>query len=124
MDITLERILSLIPSEKDGRFKKYAAADFASKIGVAQNLPSEWKAGSKYSRQLEKDLHYERKSKFRVWIAFLVLVAINIAMLLFDLFNPYVGYIRYQRKMAAYTGETVSVVLGTILRKIKAATRL
>ena len=45
MDITLERILSLIPSEKDGRFKKYAAADFASKIGVAQNLPSEWKAG-------------------------------------------------------------------------------
>lgn len=41
MDITLERILSLIPSEKDGRFKKYAAADFASKIGVAQNLPSE-----------------------------------------------------------------------------------
>ena len=45
MDITLERILPLIPSEKDGRFKKYAAADFASKIGVAQNLPSEWKAG-------------------------------------------------------------------------------
>ena len=45
MDITLERILSLIPSEKDGRFEKYAAAEFASKIGVAQNLPSEWKAG-------------------------------------------------------------------------------
>lgn len=45
MDITLERILSLIPSEKDGRFKKYAAADFASKIGVAPNLPSEWKSG-------------------------------------------------------------------------------
>ena len=39
MDITLERNLPLIPSEKDGRFKKYAAADFASKIGVAQNLP-------------------------------------------------------------------------------------
>ena len=62
MDITLERILSLIPSEKDGRFKKY-----------------------------------ERRSKYRVWIAVLVLAAINIGMLLFDLFNPYVGYIRYQR---------------------------
>ena len=45
MDITLERILSLIPSEKDGRFKKYAAAEFAAKIGIAPNLPSEWKAG-------------------------------------------------------------------------------
>ena len=72
MDITLERILSLIPSEKDGRFKKYAAADFASKIGVA----------------------------------------------------PYVGYIRYQRQMAAYTGETASVVLCVVLSKIMACTHV
>ena len=59
-----------------------------------------------------------------MWVAFLVLVAINIVMLLFDLFNPYVGYIRYQRQMAAYTGETASVVLGILLRKIKGATRI
>ena len=60
----------------------------------------------------------------RVWVAFLALVAINITMLLFDIFNPYVGYIRYQRQMAAYTGETASVVLGIIIRKIKGATRI
>ena len=89
-----------------------------------EKQPVHVEADSKYSRQLEKDLHYERKSKYRVWVAFLVLVAINIAMLLFDLFNPYVGYIRYQRQMAAYTGETASVVFGILTRKIKGATRI
>lgn len=89
-----------------------------------EKQPVHVEADSKYSRQLEKDLRYERKSKYRVWVAFLVLVAINIAMLIFDLLNPYVGYIRYQRQMAAYTGETASVVLGIILRKIKGATRI
>ncbi len=89
-----------------------------------EKQPVHMEADSKYSRQLEKDLRYERKSKYRVWVAFLVLVAINIVMLLFDLFNPYVGYIRYQRQMAAYTGETASVVLGVLLRKIKGATRI
>lgn len=88
-----------------------------------EDQPVHMEADSKYSRLLEKDLRYERKSKYRVWVAFLVLVAINIVMLLFDLFNPYVGYIRYQRQMAAYTGETASVVLGIIIRKIKVATR-
>ena len=69
MDITLERILSLIPSEKDGRFKKYAAAEFAPKIGIAPNLP-------------------------------------------------------YQRQMAAYTGETASVVLCVAISKIMACTHV
>ena len=59
-----------------------------------------------------------------MWVAFLVLVAINIGMLLFDIFNPYVGYIRYQRQMAAYTGEAASVMLCAILSKIKACTRI
>ena len=89
-----------------------------------EKQPVHVEADSKYSRQLEKDLHYERKSKYRVWVAFLVLVAINIVMLLFDIFNPYVGYIRYQRQVAAYTGETASVVLGILIRKIKGATRI
>ena len=99
MDITLERILSLIPSEKDGRFKKYAAADFASKIGVAPNLPSEWKAGRNKS--------YKTKLQ-------------TIA----DTYYPYVVYIRYQRQMAAYTGEAASVVLFVVISQIKAATRV
>lgn len=55
MEITLERILSLIPSDENGRFKKNAAADFANKIGVAPNLPAEWKAGrnSSYKTKLQ-----------------------------------------------------------------------
>ena len=89
-----------------------------------EKQPVHMEADSKYSRFLEKDLRYERKSKYRVWVAFLVLVAINICMLLFDIFNPYVGYIRYQRQMAAYTGETASVVLCIVISKIKAATRI
>ena len=89
-----------------------------------EKQPVHLEADSKYSRFLEKDLQYERKSKYRVWVAFLVLVAINIGMLLFDIFNPYVGYIRYQRQMAAYAGEAASVVLGVIVRKIKAISRI
>ena len=81
-------------------------------------------ADSKYSRFLEKDLRYERKSKYRVWVAFLVLVAINICMLLFDIFNPYVGYIRYQRQMAAYTGEATAFVRWVVISKIMACTRV
>lgn len=73
---------------------------------------------SKYTRQLEKDLHYERRSKYRVWIAFLVLVAINVGILLFDLFNPYVGYIRYQHQMAAYASETAYIVLAAVMANI------
>ena len=83
-----------------------------------EKQPVHLEADSKYSRFLEKDLQYERKSKYRVWVAFLVLVAINIGMLLFDLFNPYVGYIRYQRQIAAYTGEAASAVLGIIIRNL------
>lgn len=79
---------------------------------------------SKYSRQLEKDLHYERRSKYRVWIAFLVLVAINVGMLLFDLFNPYVGYIRYQHQIAVYASETASVVIAAAMAKIRWFTRI
>lgn len=36
----------------------------------------------------------------------------------------YVGYICYQHQMAAYTGETASVVLCVVISKIKAATRV
>ena len=44
-----------------------------------EKQPVHLEADSKYSRFLEKDLSYERKSKFRVCVAFLVLVAINIS---------------------------------------------
>lgn len=89
-----------------------------------EKQPVHVEADSKYSRQLEKDLHYERRSKNKIWAAFMILVAINVVMLLFDLLNPYVGYIRYQRQMAAYAGEAASVVLSAIIRKIKALTHI
>ena len=44
-----------------------------------EKQPVHMVADNKYSRFLEKDLSYERKSKFRVCVAFLVLVAINIS---------------------------------------------
>lgn len=45
MDIVLERILSLIPQNENGRFVRGAAAEFSKRINVAPNLPAEWKAG-------------------------------------------------------------------------------
>lgn len=46
MDITLERILSLIPRHEDGRFKHGAKKEFAAKIGLKSgNLISDWIAG-------------------------------------------------------------------------------
>lgn len=45
MDTTLERILTLIPQNGNGRFVRGAASEFSKKIGIAPNLPAEWKAG-------------------------------------------------------------------------------
>lgn len=45
MDTTLERILTLIPQNENGRFVRGAALEFSKKIGIAPNLPAEWKAG-------------------------------------------------------------------------------
>ena len=45
MDTTLERILTLIPQNENGRFVRGAASEFSKKIGIAPNLPAEWKAG-------------------------------------------------------------------------------
>ena len=45
MDTTLKRILTLIPQNENGRFVRGAAAEFADKIGIAHNLPAEWKSG-------------------------------------------------------------------------------
>lgn len=54
MDKTLERIISLIPQNENGRFVRGAAAEFADKIGVAHNIPAEWKSGrnKSYSNKL------------------------------------------------------------------------
>ena len=71
---------------------------------------------NKYTRHLERDLHYERKSKARWQIIFLVLVSLNILLLLLDLFRPDAGSIRYQQQMACCAGKTAWEMLGRIIR--------
>ncbi len=46
MDITLERILSLIPRKPDGKFVHGAVKDFATGLGLKSgNIISDWIAG-------------------------------------------------------------------------------
>lgn len=45
MDITLERILSLLPKKPDGKFVKGAKKEFCENIGAPVNIVSEWENG-------------------------------------------------------------------------------
>ena len=45
MDITLERILSLIPRKPDGKYVHGAKKTFCEEIGAPTNIISEWEAG-------------------------------------------------------------------------------
>lgn len=50
MDITLERILSLIPKKEDGKFKHGALSAFARKLGFKDgHIISDWIAGNSTS---------------------------------------------------------------------------
>jgi len=50
MDITLERILSLIPKKEDGKFKHGALSAFARKLGFKDgHIVSDWIAGNSTS---------------------------------------------------------------------------
>lgn len=55
MDITLERILSLIPKKPDGEFVHGALKEFAERIGLKSgNVISDWMSGrsKSYKRKL------------------------------------------------------------------------
>lgn len=67
---------------------------------------------TKYEAELYASLHYERRIK-HIWQAlFLALVFLFIGFLIFDLFNPNIGYIQYAAQMAAQTAQqNLSVVL-------------
>ena len=55
---------------------------------------------NEFTRQLQSDLWYERKQK-RYWIyAFILLVAFDLAIIVFDLTHPDMGYIRYSQQTA------------------------
>ena len=50
MDITLKRILSLIPKKEDGKFKHGALSAFARKLGFKDgHIVSDWIAGNSTS---------------------------------------------------------------------------
>ena len=69
MDITLERILKLIPQKKDGRFVHGAISAFAKSIGFANgNVVSDWIAGRNKSYF---DHLYEISAKYHVSVAYL-----------------------------------------------------
>ena len=56
MDITLERILSLIPKNENGKFKHGSKAEFARNIGYdSGDVVSMWQNGSRVS--YKKKLH-------------------------------------------------------------------
>ena len=69
MDITLERILSLIPRKENGDFQHGALKAFANSIGLKSgNLVSDWLKGRSESY---KNYIYEVSAKYGVSVAWL-----------------------------------------------------
>jgi hypothetical protein len=69
MDITLERILSLIPRKENGDFQHGALKTFANSIGLKSgNLISDWLKGRSESY---KNYIYEVSAKYGVSVAWL-----------------------------------------------------
>lgn len=69
MDITLERILSLIPRKENGDFQHGALKTFANSIGLKSgNLISDWLKGRSESY---KNYIYEVSAKYSVSVAWL-----------------------------------------------------
>lgn len=69
MDITLERILSLIPKGKDGKFKHGALKAFANSIGLKSgNLISDWSNNRSHSYL---NYLYEISEKYNVSVEWL-----------------------------------------------------
>lgn len=60
------------------------------------NRPITPPTDERFCNQLLKDLSYERKSKHKWQLAFVVLCVLVMLMMLIDIFNPQLGYIRYQ----------------------------
>lgn len=69
MDITLERILSLIPKGEDGKFKHGALKSFANSISLKSgNLISDWINGRSHSYL---NYLYEISAKYHVSVEWL-----------------------------------------------------
>lgn len=69
MDITLERILSLIPKKNDGKFVHGALKEFAGNVGLKSgNLVSDWMNGRSKSYI---NYIYEISAKYNVSVEWL-----------------------------------------------------
>lgn len=68
MDITLERILSLIPKKPDGAYVHGAKAEFADSLGMSRNLVTMWENGQ--SQSYRNKLH-EIAAKYHVSVEWL-----------------------------------------------------
>ena len=68
MDITLERILSLIPKKPDGSYVHGAKAEFADSLGMSRNLVTMWENGQ--SQSYRSKLH-EIAAKYHVSVEWL-----------------------------------------------------
>lgn len=68
MDITLERILSLIPKKPDGSFVHGAKKEFSEQLNLSHNLVTMWISGK--SRSYEQKL-YEISDKYNVSVEWL-----------------------------------------------------
>ena len=69
MDVTLERILSLIPKKPDGKYVHGAKKDFAQSLGLENgNLIVDWEKGRTNSY---KNYLYEISAKYNVSVEWL-----------------------------------------------------
>ena len=84
-----------------------------------EKQPVHMEADCKDTRHLERDLHYERRSKSRWQIIFLVFVSLNILILLLDVLRPNVGSIHYQPQLAGTAGKTAAEMLCRLLRGVR-----
>ena len=84
-----------------------------------EKQPVHMEADCKYTRHLERDLHYERRSKSRWQIIFLVFVSLNILILLLDVLRPETGSIHYQPRIAGTAAKAAAEILHRLLRGVR-----
>lgn len=71
---------------------------------------------NEFTRQLQSDLWYERKQK-RHWILiFILLVVFDLGLLLFDILNPHMGYIRYAEQTSLIAQDAFVMMFSMFLQ--------
>lgn len=71
---------------------------------------------NEFTRQLQSDLWYERKQKRQWVLIFILLVAFDIGLLLFDILNPDMGYIRYVEQASLITQDAFVIMFSMFLK--------